>query len=194
MNKENPPKTWTNGMSVDTSVAITIPQSTAKIFRAFLISIVFIALGVWLVQGGAMDTRRGGLSVIAGWACLALFGLGGIALGYSLCFGTRKPILITPTGIHDTSKFASEIAWTEIKGISERKIKGTSLMCLDVDAQAIERAGPTRSFRHNITLDKAFGFDGIPIGVVIHETTFNAFWNVVRAYAVKHNPEIRIDR
>ena len=116
-------------------IPITIPLHKGKLLRWFLMSALFMVLGVWLARKA---TSFEGLTAARAWfgaiSCILFAAAGMIVLGSKL-FDKRPGLVLNDEGIHRLGVFAFQpvIPWKHITHCSITNVKGTKILLVHVD-------------------------------------------------------------
>lgn len=118
---------------------IVIPFSRIKILLIFLIVLVFVVAGIWLlsdaesIANGSYRRRNPDFIRILGIASVIFFGIGGI-LAFKKLFDKKKGLIINKNGIIDHSSGTSIglIKWEDITGIGIVKIRSQKFVMIEV--------------------------------------------------------------
>lgn len=166
---------YTRAMPIDTSATVQFKRSGWKLFGFVLIGLVSLAIGIWLIRGGAVDGRYGEFSIVLGWISAPLFALCTLIPMGGLLFGEREPVTISPNGLLDTRLSSSEIPWSAIAGLSQWKRKRTSLICLDMTPESLEAIQLNHFARVVSWLNRPFTPSGIYVQSNDLDVTFSKF-------------------
>lgn len=115
---------------------IRIGLSKKKLFLALIGSVIFILLGIHIINPEQFNSSRH-RSIefirIAGFASVSFFGICFICILFKI-FDKKPGLIINENGIIDNSHYGSVglIDWSEIKGIRTRQIKSTKFLLIDI--------------------------------------------------------------
>lgn len=146
---------------------IEIKSSRKKLVFALITSIVFVAMGAWMLTAEPLtDNSIFGnrtFLMVAGATCVAFFGLMAIILINRL----NKPLkglIITAEGIEDHSSVtaAGFVPWTDIRGIRDAKVFGQQFIVVVVHnpQEYIDRQG---NFFKRKSAQSNFNLYGSPV-------------------------------
>tara|TARA_R110001583_G_scaffold60219_8_gene179035 strand:+ start:2114 stop:2644 length:531 start_codon:yes stop_codon:yes gene_type:complete len=118
------------------STRVDIPQGKAKMLFLMLGSILFVALGVFMVLNAQeMQTKKFPPIWIMGFGIIAILFFGSIGLAIlKKMFSKKAGLAIDVNGIWDNSSGVSVgfIAWEDITGIRKVSVSGTKFLLIDV--------------------------------------------------------------
>lgn len=180
-------------MSKDTDEHIVIGRSLLKLFGLVVGGVVFVAIGVWMIQGGGADSSRGAPPAFLGWLCAVFFGLATVVGIFRAIFGPRKPLELSPYGFWDKRVFDREVPWSSVVRISIWSHRGTSILIVKLTDEAMQ--GIKRPKMNFVArwMNKPFGIDGISIVTGDLAISFSEFVSLFQKYLAKYNPEATDD-
>lgn len=138
----------------NTSSTVQIGRSVTKLIALVGGAILFVLAGLWLITGDFSHTRRGYLAVPTGWLCIVFFGLCAIIGFQRLILGPKYPVTLSPDGLVDLRLSRTLVPWRSINDIQTLTIKGTSMLCMEIDQGLKLETSPLMRFW--ITLSKRF--------------------------------------
>lgn len=108
-----------------------IAQRPARLYWTMLSSLVFVAMGVFLLFNQAPDFRA--FTVIAAILNIAFFG-GGALLLFRQARKSGTALLIDTAGIHDDTTLLRRrlISWEDIRAIRSDSLLGNTFLLIDV--------------------------------------------------------------
>lgn len=181
---------------------IEIPLSKAKVVRALFISVVLVALGLWLViarpQTGNPVLGNPVLIVVVGLASMLFFGMGIIVLIRKL--NDKRPgLVITGEGIMDNASgvAAGVIPWSEIEEIKVARVMSQQFLMLIVkhpqqyiqrQTNAIKRKGMELNYK-NYGSPVSISAASLKIGFKELETLLRENWEKNKTHASKQEPD-----
>lgn len=100
------------------SQSMTLWYSTGKIALAITGCALFVSAGLWMVTADLSESRRGFLAPYVGWASIAFFGTGALAMLWKLFFGAKVALVHSITGFTYAAYSPDEIPWGFVADIS----------------------------------------------------------------------------
>lgn len=183
---------YNNSRKANASVEMSIDISVSKSLGLLIIGLIFIALGIWLIKGGAFE-ERGQASIYVGWLVTVLFGIRSFQIFIGLTFGEKSPFVISSTGLRDARMFSGEISWSAISSISTCKQWGSSTVWLDVEKKCLSNLKLRPLARLLRMTNLSFGFGGLHMSSNELDISFKEFQARIVKYATVHNPDILIN-
>ena len=102
---------------------ISIQSSRKKWLGYLILSLPFIATGLWMIASDA--------SSLLGWECTIFFG--GVALVFTRQLSDRRPrITIDEKGILDRTLRMGVVEWNDIDGAYLKRMPGATFICLQL--------------------------------------------------------------
>lgn len=166
---------------------ISIRRSLPKSIGLLIVASVFVAIGIWLVRGGAVGTK-GTSTIFFGWVTVVFFGICSVLALFRLIFGSNTPVILSPTGFVDKRSFKREIPWSEISHVSVFSYRKTSMIRLQLAYDGIDRLELTWSATITRWLNKPFSLDGLYISSSDLDISFPELWDVTRRYVTEFCP------
>lgn len=173
-----------NGISRERTV---IRRSVSKLLGLAFILAVFVAIGVWLIQGGAVETR-GEISVLIGWLITVFSALGWIVLIQRLIFGHYEPVELSTHGFWDKRALRHEVPWSAVSRLSTWSHRGTSMLRVQLKNDAMEQITLTPTGQITRRLNKPFGLDGIYVGCEDLDISYQELRLLFQRYLSEHSP------
>ena len=167
-----------------TSIMRSLPKSIGMLVALS----IFAAIGVWLIHGGAVDTRGKG-TILLGWLSMPLCGLGLAVVFFRLIFGSNTPVIFSQTGLFDKRSFEGEIPWSAVTRVSVFSIRKTSVIRLQLAPDGILLLKLTWSAKITRWMNKPFGLDGLYITSNDLDISFPELWNLTRMYVAEFCPD-----
>lgn len=164
-----------------------IERSVSKLTGLVAIGAAFVAIGVWMINGGALDSRGEG-TVYLGWTGTVFFGLCLLVVVHRLIFGHRKPVELSTQGFWDKRALTQEVPWSVVSRVSVWSHRGTSLLRVQITDEAILRNHLTPIGKTTRWLNKPFGLDGIYIGSTDLDISFSELSMLFQKYLSEYNP------
>lgn len=137
---------------------VTILQSKSKLFSYFLLSLAFVAGGIWV--WGVADDYTGfkhWKALIGAVICVPFFGLGVVVFGFKL-FDTRPGLILNDQGIHRLGVFGFQpvIRWEHITHCSVTQVKRTTILLIHVDnaEEVLTHLSPIARWSQRLALDQ----------------------------------------
>ena len=90
---------------------IKLYKRPLKGLKIFLMSLLFVVIGIWMINKEPTGTTN----YVMSWICACFFGIG-IPVGLFQSFDRRPQIIINEYGIWDRTTKQDEIKWEQIKG------------------------------------------------------------------------------
>ncbi|MEM8749568.1 MAG: STM3941 family protein [Pseudomonadota bacterium] len=115
---------------------ISINRSKTKLSGLTIGGVLFVWAGVWLANGGAVESKLGEVSIYVGWFGGAFLGLCLVVSIQRLLFGCRTPVVLSPSGFVDKRTLRNEIAWKSVSRMTVWTFKGNSIICLYLTSDA----------------------------------------------------------
>jgi len=164
-----------------------IESSVSKLIGLIASEAAFVAIGVWIINGGAADSR-GESSVYIGWIVTVFFGLCLLVTIHRLIFGHRKPVELTKQGFWDKRALKQEVPWSAVSRISVCSHRGTSTLRVQFTDEAMLRNQLTPIGKTTRWLNKPFGLDGIYVGSTDLDISFSELRSLFQKYLSEFNP------
>lgn len=164
-----------------------IERSVSKLIGLVAIGVAFVAIGVWMINGGAEESR-GKVVIYVGWLGTVFFGLCLLGAILSLLFGHRKPVELSTQGFWDKRALVQEVPWSAVSRISVWSHRGTSLLRVQFTDEAILRNQLTPIAKANNWLNKLFGLHGIYLSSVDLDISFCELRRLFQKYLSEYNP------
>jgi len=180
-------------MNTSTLDHIAIQRSVSKLIGLVAIGAAFVAISVWMINGGATDTRYGELSVYLGWLGAVFFGTCLILWMCRLIFGHHKPVELSPQGFWDKRTLTHEVPWSAVSRISVWSHRGTSMLRVQFSDEAILRNQLTPIGKTTRWLNKPFGLDGIYVASADLDISFSELRMLFQKNLSKYNPTAKED-
>lgn len=113
---------------------VTIQQNKGRLFLYLLMSLAFVAGGIWL--WGKADEYTGfnhWKALLGAGICIPAFGMGAFVFTYKL-FDQRAGIVLNENGIHRLGlfKYHPIIPWSDVSRCSIEKVRRTRFLHLHV--------------------------------------------------------------
>ena len=125
---------------------VTIPLNKGRLFLILLLSLAFVAGGIWLWN--TADEHAGfkhWKAIIGAVLCIAFFGLGVVVFAYKL-FDSRPGLILNDEGVHRLGLFGFQpaIRWEHITHCSITKVKSTRILLIHVNnvEEVLDRLSP----------------------------------------------------
>jgi hypothetical protein len=164
-----------------------IQRSDSKLFGLAAISAVFVAIGVWMIQGGAVE-HRGEAPVFWGWLCTVFFGLCLLVCIHRLIFGHRQPVELSPQGFWDKRALTQEVPWSAVSRISVWSHRGTSLLRVQFLDEAMQHTKLSPIGWATRWLNKPIGLDGVYLSSGDLDISFSELRILFQKYLLDYNP------
>lgn len=164
-----------------------IKRSVSKLIGLVAIGAAFVAIGVWMINGGAVESRGEG-TVYLGWIATMLFGLSLLVAIHSLIFGHRKPVELSTQGFWDKRALAQEVPWSAVSRISVWSHRGTSMLRVQFTDETILRNQLTPIGKTTRWLNKPFGLDGVYVASTDLDISFSELRMLFQKYLSEYNP------
>lgn len=174
-------------MDAMTEGHIVIQRSVSKIVGLIAIGTFFLAISVWLIRGGAIDSR-GEVTLLWGWLGTIFFGLCLFLSIHILLFGYRTPVELSPQGFWDRRILKQEVPWSLVSRISIWSHGRISLLRIQLTDGAITEEQLTSMGKRARWLNKAFGLDGIYVDSMYLEISFSELSDLFQKYLEYYNP------
>jgi hypothetical protein len=171
---------------------IVIERSVSKLIGLIAIGAAFLAIGVWLINGGAVDSR-GESSVYIGWIGAAFSGLCLLVAIHRLIFGHRKPVELSKQGFWDRRALTQEVPWSAVSRISVWSHRGTSILRIQFTDEAILRNRLTPIGKTTRWLNRPFGLDGVYVASTDLDISFSELRTLFQNYLSEYNPAAAVD-
>lgn len=97
---------------------LKIERSVASLIGLLVAATSFALFSLAIGQHWVELRRHGPLTTFTGWFSFAFFLLAVFVILYRLAFGPKFPVHLRSTGILDSRYLRSEIAWTDVTGVS----------------------------------------------------------------------------
>lgn len=164
-----------------------INRSVSKLFGLVASGAAFVAIGVWMINGGGVDLHPGESSVYLGWIVTVFFGLCLLGLIHRLIFGHRKPVELSTQGFWDKRVLSQLVPWSAVSRISVWSYRGTSMLRVQFTDEAIlhNQLTPIGKTRW---LNKPFGLDGIYVACTDLDISVSELRIVFQKYLSEYNP------
>lgn len=135
---------------------ISIPLHKGKLLRWFLMSGLFMVLGLWLAQkASSFEGSTAARAWFVAISCMLFAGAGMVVLGSKL-FDKRPGLVLNDEGIHRLGVFAFQpvIPWKRITHCSITNVKGTKILLVHVDnvEEVLARMNPVSRAMQRLVL------------------------------------------
>jgi hypothetical protein len=151
-------------MTIDTSRAVEIEASRAKLLGLAVIGVVMTALSMAIALHAFPKVQPGSLAEFTGYVGIPLFGACTL-LALWRAFTAHGPVVtIAPQGIWDRRVAAEIIPWSAVKDIAVWKHRRQRYMVLMVDPAVEAGLHLTRMARWSRNANRALGADGLCVG------------------------------
>lgn len=164
-----------------------VGRSVFKTAGAFATVVGLVAIGVWLIQGGAVDSR-GEISVFVGWLTTIVCGIGLLILFGRLLFGGRYPLQLSAQGFLENSLLKKEVPWNAVSRISIVSNRRTPLLRIQISDQDFLNQHLTFLGRVTRCLNYPFGRDEIYVSSVGLDASFSELSKLFRTHLAEFNP------
>jgi hypothetical protein len=164
-----------------------IKRSVPKLIGLVAIIAAFVAISVWMLIGGAVDSR-GEVTVYVGWIGTVFFGLCLLVAIHRLIFGHRKPVELSTLGFWDKRAFAQEVPWSAVSRISVWSHRGSTMLRIQFTDDAILRNQLTPVVNVARWLNTQSGLDGIYVASTDLDISFSELRMLFRKYLSEYNP------
>ncbi len=165
----------------------TVNRSVSKLIGILGIGGIFLAMGVWLIQGGAVDTR-GEVSVLYGWLSVLVFGLLSTKFFVRLILGEKTPVRLSPNGLVDKRYFKEEIPWSAFSRVSVWSHRGNSAIRLQLASEGTHQFEFTWSATITRWFNKSVGLDGRYMTSNDLDISFSELRNLMFTYVKEFQP------
>jgi hypothetical protein len=151
-------------MTIDTSGAVEIEASPAKLIGVAVIGAVLTALSAAIAFHAFPKVQPGSFAEFTGYVGMPLFAACTL-LAVWRAFTSRGPVVtLTPQGILDRRLAPELIPWSAIKDIAVWKHRRQRFMVLMVDPAFEAGLHLTRGVRWSRNANRALGVDGLCVG------------------------------
>ncbi len=165
---------------IDTTRTIEIERSPEKLVSLTLVGVLLTAgagaLAFGLVPEDALFAR------LLGLIGLVLFGLCTLVVAWQLLSQRGPVITLSPQGFRDTRIAAETIRWSAITTVSILNYRYSRSVAVSVTAATEARLTFPLPFRCTRVINRAFGYDEIPIGANGVKTDFETLMADTMAY------------
>lgn len=168
---------------------IKVKRSLLKSMFSVIASLVFVILGVWLAQGGAIESKYGEFSVPIGWISLMFFGSAGALILYKIIFGPTVLVEFSPEGLIDWRNFKRQVQWSEISHVSSWSSGGKTFAILQFDPDIPKSSFLSPFGRMMLKLNPIVGVNGLHVGGNELQMSYADFFENLIGYAQKFNPK-----
>jgi hypothetical protein len=170
---------------------ITINRSAAKISTYLMVNIAFVVVGVSLIRSGAFE-REGQIGVILSWLGLFVFGVLGVLSLFTLLFGRRTLIKLSPQGFWYNHGFKEEIRWNEVSRLSVGSVGShlsrTRFLRVELTEDALRFLNDSPRGRLRLKLDRIFRSKSLYLYASGLDVSFPELERLFRLYLAEHNP------
>jgi len=174
-------------MSRTTQGYTVIQKSASKLLRNVAIAATGVPLGMWLIQGGAVDTR-GQVSVFLGWIGTPIFGLCLLLGLHRLIFGHIEQVELSPQGFWDKRFFKQEVPWNAVSRISIWSLGGASSLRIQLTRESMRQIKPSPIGRVTSWLNNPFCRDGVSVSSADLRISFSELCALFGEYLSDYNP------
>jgi hypothetical protein len=164
-----------------------IKRSVPKLIGLVAIGAAFVAISVWMLNGGALDSR-GEVTVYVGWIGTVFFGLCLLFAIHRLIFGHRKPVELSTQGFWDKRALAQEVPWSAVSRVSVWSHRGTSMLRVQFTDDAILRNQLTPIVKVTRWLNTPSSIDGIYVASTDLDISFSELRMLFQKYLSEYNP------
>ncbi len=169
---------------------IKVNRSLPKSMFSVIASLIFVILGVWLAQGGAIESRFGELSLFIGWISILFFGPAGALILYKIIWGPRILVEFSPEGLIDWRNFKRQVLWPEITKVSSWSSGGKTFVILQFDPD-IPRGSFLSTFgRMMLATNPMVGVNGLHFGGNELQMSYADFFETMIYYIQTYNPKV----
>ena len=165
---------------IDTTRTATIEGSPEKLVALTLVGVLLTAgsgaLAFGLAPADALFARFLGL------AGLVLFGLCTLVVAWQMLTQRGPVITLSPQGFRDTRIAAETIPWSAITNVSTLNYRYSRSVAVSVDPAVAARISFSVVVRCTHPINRAFGYDEIPISASGVNTDFEALMASTTAY------------
>lgn len=134
-------------------------NSFAKNFLFLIISLAFVAGGIWMVS-----TSEDNLNFVVGAVCILFFGIGLFVFSKQI-FDRQPRVIINDEGIYDRTLKVGVIEWRDIKDAYLRSVSGSEFVSLVLTDNNKYLNRTTKTSARIASYNKALGFETININL-----------------------------
>ena len=164
-----------------------IKKSSSKLLGVVGIGAAFVAIGVWMINGGLAESH-GEKSVYLGWIATVLFGLHLLLSIHRLAFGERNPVELSMQGFWDKRALTQEVPWSAVSRISVKSLKGNYWLRVHFSDKEILRNQLTPIGKITKWLYAPFGLDGIYVVSTDLDISFSELRMLFQKHLSEYNP------
>lgn len=172
--------------------SIVIERSVSKLIGLIAGGAAFTAGNVWMINGGAVDSR-GESSVYIGWIGTVFFGLCLPFAIHRLIFGHRKPVELSKQGFWDRRVLVQQVPWSAVSRISVWSYRGNSMLRIQFTDEAIRRNQLTPVGKIASWLNRSYVLDGVCVASTDLDISFSELRTLFQNYLSEYNPAATFD-
>lgn len=137
-----------------------------------------------------IETRRYGLlTTFMGWFGFSFSVAAALLALYRLAFGPKFPVHLRSSGIRDGRYFRSEVAWTDVTGLTiTRMYGGSSHLLLQLSAEGLQKLEWNSSYWIFGRLPAPMHRDGIYIPTIDLKTSPTQLETEIKRFLAAKNP------
>ena len=167
---------------------IEIERSKGKMFMLLLISVAFIALGVWfMLQPEKIRLYPPAVTWMIGAAAVLVFG-GVLLKGVINFFDKRPGLVLNSAGI--AIENTPPILWHTITKVEILKIQRTEFLMIRVNnpEELMGNAGALKK----LTMQSNLKLYGAPVGISTLKCSFEEMVQLIDSYLAHYQPQVEI--